>query len=50
MNHAFSMLEFVSRMGIKVDHEPHSQSTVATAAPAVAAVPPAVAYTLSASL
>jgi hypothetical protein len=24
-------------MGIKVDHEPHSQSTVGTAAPAVAA-------------
>jgi hypothetical protein len=40
------MLGSASRIGIKVDQEPHSQSTVGTAAPAVAAV----AYTLSASL
>jgi hypothetical protein len=39
--HAFAMLGSVSHMGIKVE-EPHSQSTVGTAAPAVAAVPPAV--------
>jgi hypothetical protein len=50
INHAFSMLGLVSHMGFRVDQEPHSQSTVGTAAPAVAAVPPAVAYTLSASL
>jgi hypothetical protein len=30
MNHAFSMLGFVSHMGIKVDQVPHSQSTVRT--------------------
>jgi hypothetical protein len=47
--HAFAMLGSVSHTGIKVDQEPHSQSTVGTAAPAVAAMPPAVAYTLSAS-
>jgi hypothetical protein len=39
------MLGFVSHMGIKVDQEPHS--TVGTAAPAAAAVPPAAAYTRS---
>jgi hypothetical protein len=50
MNRAISMLGAVSSMGVKVDQEPHSQSTVGTAAPAVAAVPPAVAYTRSASL
>jgi hypothetical protein len=41
------MLGPVRHMG-KVDHE-HSQSTEGTAAPAVAAVPPAVAYTHSVS-
>jgi hypothetical protein len=39
----------VSRMGIKVDQEPHSHSAEGTAAPAVAAVPPAVSCTLSTS-
>jgi hypothetical protein len=49
-NQAFSMLGFVGHMGIKVDQEPHSQSKVGTAAPAVAAVPSALAYTRSAVL
>jgi hypothetical protein len=35
-------------MGVKVDQEPHSQSTVGTAAHAVAAVPSAGAYALEA--
>jgi hypothetical protein len=48
-NDAFSMLGPVS-IGIKVDQKPNSQSTVGTAAPAVAAVPSAIACTLSDSL
>jgi hypothetical protein len=35
------MLGFVIHMGIKVDQEPHSQSTVGTAAPAVQLIAPA---------
>jgi hypothetical protein len=41
------MLGCVSHMGIKVDQEPRSQSTVGTAAPAVAAVPPLIAQSAS---
>jgi hypothetical protein len=37
-------------MGIRINQEPHSECTVGTTVPALAAFPPAVAYTLAASL